>query len=260
MTGQRSQLSIGLITSCEVFNPLQEVFKKDGPKGLTASQTENHSEFTNIYGLAWYNHCFIQEFIPSQPEIQSKLEKGIRMLDIGCGRGAATRLLAQRFPNSHFVGLDLDQHGIDIANDESKRLGLTNTKYIYCDASAMPGDWTATFDYVFFFNVLHDLPRPDLVVDDVRRVIKKDGIMSVFEIDLDSKHANNLGVPYASFMYTMSVFYCLALANSYPGSLGLGTAWGKDRVKAFLEEKGFLVKSITKASGLPQAHFLCELV
>ncbi|XP_798674.4 sterol 24-C-methyltransferase [Strongylocentrotus purpuratus] len=260
MAGQGADCSVGIPIISEVFNKMLEVVKKDGPRGLTFSMTPNYHEFNDSYGLPWFNHYFLQEFIPSQPEIKARLESGIRMLDVGCGRGAAMKMLAQSFPNSHFVGLDIDQCNVDWAYKDVATLGLKNLEYVCADASAMPNDWTSTFDYVFFFNLLHDTPRPDLIIDDVKRVMKKDGIMSVIELYAESKHADNLGDPNASFIYTDSLFYCLPMSNNHPGSMALGAMWGKDSIKKFLEGKGFKVKAVSTLPMMPQLHFLSELM
>ncbi|MES9862109.1 MAG: class I SAM-dependent methyltransferase [Candidatus Thiodiazotropha sp. LLP2] len=42
------------------------------------------------------------------------LEAGIRVLDIGCGRGRALCHLASRFPNSDFVGYELSDEALDM--------------------------------------------------------------------------------------------------------------------------------------------------
>ena len=181
------------------------------------------------------------------------------MLDVGCGRGAATRILAERFPNSHFTGLDIREENIDIARKSTSSLALTNLEYVLADGIDMPADWTASFDYVFFFNVLHDTPRPDLIVDEVKRVIKKEGLMSVIEFDVNSKPAQNADDPTSALMYTVSLFHCLPVSYHFPGSHGLGLMWGKDRIIELLGKQGFTVKSVARTPMMQEAHILCKL-
>ena len=45
--------------------------------------------------------------LPLVPELIERLEVGIRVLDVGCGRGRALNRMAGWFPDSRFVGLDL---------------------------------------------------------------------------------------------------------------------------------------------------------
>ncbi|XP_063971123.1 S-adenosylmethionine-dependent methyltransferase Rv2258c-like [Lytechinus pictus] len=259
LLGQSASLSIGIPMFSSVFSDMLEILKKDGPRGHELSTIEPFHEFDKQYGSAWYNHCFIQEFIPSHPEIEAKLESGIRMMDVGCGAGIATRLLAQKFPKSQFVGIDIGQTNVDTAKEEASHLGLKNVSYHCVDASAMPSDWEATFDYIFFFNVLHDIPRPDLVIDDAKRVMKRDGLLSVIELNFKSKVAENVGNAAAAMVSTISTFYCLPQAYLPQDTYGLGTVWGKDRIEEFLLGKGLVVKSASEVPKINEFHFLCNL-
>ncbi|XP_041461479.1 uncharacterized S-adenosylmethionine-dependent methyltransferase Rv2258c-like isoform X1 [Lytechinus variegatus] len=260
MEGQAADCCIGIPVVSDVFRTMLKVIKKDGPRGMEFSMAPNYHEFNDSYGLPWFNHCFVQDFIPSQPEIKSKLESGIRMLDVGCGHGAAIKKLAESFPNSHFVGLDVDQNTVDWSNKEAESSALKNLEYVCSDATAMPKDWTSSFDYVFFFNLLHDTPRPDLIIDEAKRVMKKSGIISVIEMDGKSKQCENLDNPSASFNYTDSLFYCLPMSYNNPDSVALGAMWGKDRIREFLERKGLKIKDESILPMMPQVHFLSELM
>ncbi len=51
----------------------------------------------------------LSSFIPSVEGLVERLRKGANMLDIGCGNGIALKLLAEEFPNSKFVGIDIDE-------------------------------------------------------------------------------------------------------------------------------------------------------
>ena len=59
--------------------------------------------------------------LPLVPSLADRLENGIRMLDIGCGRGLILNRLAALYPNSQFTGMDLSLEAIDYARDERRR-------------------------------------------------------------------------------------------------------------------------------------------
>jgi methylase of polypeptide subunit release factors len=61
--------------------------------------------------------------LPLIPGLDERLKDGIRVLDVGCGRGRALNLLANRFPNSRFVGIDLSEEAIKFARDDAERQG-----------------------------------------------------------------------------------------------------------------------------------------
>ena len=61
---------------------------------------------------------------------------GRTVLDVGCGRGRALQLLAQQYPNSTFVGIDLSQEAIDYGRNEAEKAGLSNLHYLQQDVTA----------------------------------------------------------------------------------------------------------------------------
>ncbi|XP_030850727.1 uncharacterized protein LOC586122 [Strongylocentrotus purpuratus] len=240
----------------EVFNDMREVVKKEGPLGLPFSKAKSFTEFEDDFSRLWYENEFRQEFIPSIPSLHTKLDKGISMLDVGCGHGAGILNLAEHYPRSRFVGIEIGEDSVKSARDLANVKNLTNVEFHCIDATTLPKDWANTFDYVFFHNVIHDLARPDLVLKEVKEVMKPEALMSVLEINASSKQANNIDSQGGSELYTFSLFHCLPVSCNTPGSLGLGTAWGKEAATEFFKEQGFTIKSITE---LPKLHFLCTV-
>ena len=51
--------------------------------------------------------------------------------------------------------------------------GLTNVVYEVQDATKLPEEWTGKFDLALCYDVIHDMGRPDLGVQQLRRVLKK---------------------------------------------------------------------------------------
>ena len=73
--------------------------------------------------------------LPLVPGLIDRLERGIRVLDVGCGRGRAVNLMAGLFPNSSFAGYDLSGEAVDYANAEAAREGHTNARFAARDLS-----------------------------------------------------------------------------------------------------------------------------
>ena len=51
----------------------------------------------------------VEKILPLVPGLIEKLQQGINVLDVGCGRGHALKRLAQAFPHSHFFGFDFSE-------------------------------------------------------------------------------------------------------------------------------------------------------
>ena len=73
--------------------------------------------------------------LPLVPGLDERLKDGIRILDVGCGRGRALNLLATWFPNSRFVGIDLSEEAIKFARVKADQRGNKNVSFIARDLS-----------------------------------------------------------------------------------------------------------------------------
>ena len=71
----------------------------------------------------------IYHILPLVPGLSGRLEEGINILDIGCGRGKTVNTIAQKFPDSMFVGYDVAEEAIEGATANSKTLNNFNTLF-----------------------------------------------------------------------------------------------------------------------------------
>jgi len=99
--------------------------------------------------------------LPLVPGLDERLKDGIRVLDVGCGRGRALNLLATWFPNSRFVGIDLSEEAVKFAGVEAKERGNENASFIARDLSRFDQQaQPATFDFITTFDAVHDQASP----------------------------------------------------------------------------------------------------
>ena len=101
--------------------------------------------------------------LPSEPQC----------LEIGCGQGAVTRLLVERY-GGQVVASDYDPEQVALARERLADLG-ERVEFRVVDARAIPFDDTL-FDGVFSFYVLHHIPGGwRKVVVETARVLKPGG-------------------------------------------------------------------------------------
>lgn len=170
------------------------------------------------------------------PGLVAKLEKGIDVLDFGCGMGRALQHLAARFPNSRFTGYDASDEAIGVGSAEARAKGLKNLKLVVKDLAAMTE--TEAFDLILGFDAIHDQAAPAKVLSNLQRALRTGGTLLAQDIKACSCHHDNLGHPLGTFIYTVSCMHCMSvsLANGGPG---LGAAWGKELALEMLADAGF---------------------
>lgn len=98
---------------------------------------------------------------------------GARVLEVGCGRGAGTQLIIEKFGGTHVTAFDLDE---DMVARARRRLaGLDGmVKLTVGDATAID-EPDASFDAVFDFGVIHHVPDWPLALAEIDRVLRPGG-------------------------------------------------------------------------------------
>lgn len=175
----------------------------------------------------------------------SKLDaSGAEVLDVGCGEGTAACLIAERFPKVQVHGLDAFEPSIQGAQRRANERQLQNVHFLRGDASAFARpELMNRFDLVTSFDVIHDLTRPDATLQEIRKVLKADGIFVMVDIRAETGVAKNLGHPMAPFLYTVSLMHRMPQGMN-DGGPGLGMMWGRQKALSMLQEAGFEVEVV----------------
>ncbi len=177
--------------------------------------------------------------LPAISGIVDRLEEGIEVVDLGCGRGNAINLMAKTFPKSNFLGYDLSEEAIDYAKAQAEKQALTNVTFEVRDLT----DYNITaqqnkFDFVTTFDAVHDQARPDNLLAGIYTSLKENGIYLMQDISASSEHHKNIDHPMGTLLYTISTMHCMTVSLAQ-GGLGLGTMWGREKAIEMLNEVGF---------------------
>jgi 2-polyprenyl-3-methyl-5-hydroxy-6-metoxy-1,4-benzoquinol methylase len=161
--------------------------------------------------------------------------RGRRVLEVGCGIGTDAISFARA--GADYTGVELSEASLELARRRFAVFGLTGRLSQINAEELATHVAPASFDLVYSFGVIHHTPRPDIVVRQVRQVVRPDGEFrlmlyakdswkdAMIEAGLDQPEAQS-GCPIA-FTYT------------------------HQQVRELLEPAGFQVTSIEQAHIFP---------
>ncbi len=179
--------------------------------------------------------------LPLVSGLSDRLEQGVRVLDVGCGRGRILHRLATLYPKSQFAGIDLSEEAIAYAREQAD--GLDNLEYIVRDLSdfhevAEP----EAFHFITTFDAIHDQAKPLNVLKGIHRALKPDGVYLMQDISGTSHVHKDIEHPIGTLLYTISCMHCMTVSLAQGGE-GLGAMWGEEKTREYLQRAGF--RSVT---------------
>jgi 2-polyprenyl-3-methyl-5-hydroxy-6-metoxy-1,4-benzoquinol methylase len=218
----------------QVENEIVNCFKNGG--GVPYSSYDRfhevmaeESDQTTLRGI-------IESILPLVPNIKSKLENGINVMEVGCGSGRALNLIAKHFPNSNFTGYDISEEALKRAKSDSSKSNLSNINFEIKDLVTLQD--SEKFDLILSFDVIHDQASPDKVLENISHAIKPGGVFLMQDIAGSSHLHKNLEHPLGPFLYTISCLHCMTVSLANNGA-GLGAMWGKEKALQMLNDAGF---------------------
>jgi SAM-dependent methyltransferase len=224
------------------FYSLAAVFA-DEPKLTQAFKTGS--------GVGWGEHCnclfcgverffrpgykahLVAEWLPSLDGVASKLERGAKVADVGCGHGASTVIMAKAFPSSEFVGIDF--HDASIARAREHASGLGNVRFEVARAQDYAG---SGYDLVTMFDALHDMGDPVGAATHARKTLKSDGTLMLVEPRAGDSLADNLN-PVGRVYYAFSTSVCVPASLNQDVGAALGAQAGEKRLAEVVRQGGF---------------------
>lgn len=183
-----------------------------------------------------FDAALVDVILPMVDGLPSRLTAGIDVADFGCGSGHAVNVMAQAYPAGRFVGVDFSDEGLATGAAEARRLGLTNVTFEQADVATYTR--TDAFDLITAFDAIHDQAHPAQVLANIHRALRPGGVSLMVDIKASTQLENNIGVPFAPYLYTVSTMHCMSVSLGLGGD-GLGTCWGRELATSMLADAGF---------------------
>ena len=183
-----------------------------------------------------YRAHLVADWIPAFDGLEQRLREGATVVDVGCGHGASTIIMAQAFPRSRFLGVDYHEGSIARARELAREAGLEDrVRFEVAAADALPG---AGYDLVCHFDCLHDMGDPVGAARHAREALKPDGWWMLVEPYAGDSLEDNLN-PVGRLFYAASTVICTPSSLAQDVALGLGAQAGEGRLAQVAQEAGF---------------------
>jgi SAM-dependent methyltransferase len=222
--------------------------------GALRAEPEITEAFRTGAGFGWHQHdhhvfsgCerffrpgytanLTTEWIPALEDAPAKLDRGAKVLDIGCGHGASTVLMAQTYPSSTFVGSDYHEGSIAEARKRAEAAGVGDRVTFEVAGAQTPT--SQGVDLVTTFDCLHDMGDPLGAASTIRNTLAPDGSWMIVEPAAGDSVESNLN-PVGRVYYGFSTFLCVPSALSQHGGYSLGAQAGESAIRQVVTDAGF---------------------
>jgi SAM-dependent methyltransferase len=156
--------------------------EKASPSAVAAAQPESNDEATEAWNgvlfdkFVQFRDLIIGGFAPHSDAAlrRNPPGKGARVLDVGCGFGDATSVIARAVgPGGLASGVDVAERFVEAARTEAEREGLTNARFFRADVQK--DDVGGPYDMVFSRFGTMFFASPVAALRNLRASLKPDG-------------------------------------------------------------------------------------
>jgi SAM-dependent methyltransferase len=155
------------------------------------------TDFIFPTGRAWAEDLRYPEELANVPEAAAesfagvanpfslgRLDRGERVLDLGCGAGTDTLVAAQMVgPEGRVTGLDMTPEMLDKARRAAAELGARNVVFVEGEAERLPFP-DESFDAVISNGVIDLIPDKDAVCAQLQRVLRAGGRIQIADVTI----------------------------------------------------------------------------
>ncbi|MBC7777540.1 MAG: class I SAM-dependent methyltransferase [Phycisphaerae bacterium] len=159
----------------------------------------------------------------------AKLHAGMRCLDLGCGGGDVTLAIAKRIGfDGIIVGLDLDEHKIQLATESASIKGIKNVQFKAFNAYDLTDE--SAYDLVYSRFLLSHLRKPKIVLQNMWTALRTDGMLLIEDTDFSGHFSHP---PFGPFNRYVNLYQRLLKKRGADANIG-------QKLVGLLQETGFV--------------------
>lgn len=182
----------------------------------------------------------------------------VRILDVGCGPGYLTLMLAGANPAAHVTGVDFAPRQVAFANRRLRQSGVANCQFVLADAMDLPFA-DGSFDIVTCMFSIKYWPDPPRGLREIRRVLDPGGALYMVELNRDFTD-DEYDSMMALVRRNLSWYYSYHLAHLFARKAILSQSLAMDEVAAMAAGAGFSDVVTEKLKGeMPAFSLIAEV-
>lgn len=158
----------------EIMNMTNEEYKQLSIKEFTEAAKRYEGDHAGLYEMCKKDYPNILEELEKEPFID--------LLDAGCGPAPMISLLSEKYPDRHYIGLDLTPAMIE----EAKKKNIPNAVFVVGDCENFSFEENS-FDTIICSMSFHHYPNPQAFFNSVKRCLRPKGRLILRDVTSDNK-------------------------------------------------------------------------
>ncbi|CAG5121174.1 unnamed protein product [Candidula unifasciata] len=225
------------ISMIKIYDSIKSCLHNTGPYGYR--MTPEAYDSVEELGVCQFDD-YVGTILKCVDGLKAKLESGIDVLEVGCGKGRLLTTLAQMFPRSTFTASDNVKSLLD---DLKASLGrVPNIKCDFLDLCCPTFPSSKRYDWVNCAHVIHHVPNPPQALKNIRKLLKPGGTFTMIDMAPSGSPIGDRGNLFVGCLYAVSMFICIPDSYQTEDSHAMGSCWGKQQIMELLRNAGFEVK------------------